>query len=144
MSLTITTLLTLVAMASGVYQTSPRTAYLKAIDVWLLVCFLFSFSVLVLYSVFVYVTIMKATKNVRGIAGLKDISLLNTIILQESSKSEGYVTSINHKSKVLLPILFGLFCIVFFAVVHMGGAADMDATNEYTVEHVKLVEVKAY
>jgi hypothetical protein len=53
MGLTITTLLTLVAMSNGVFQNSPRTSYLKSIDIWLLGCFTFAFTVLVVYAILI-------------------------------------------------------------------------------------------
>ncbi len=49
MGLCITTALTLVSMSNGLFSTAPRTSYLKAIDIWLLACFTFSFVVLIEY-----------------------------------------------------------------------------------------------
>merc|ERR1712165_626526 len=56
MALSITTTLTLVTLSNGLFNTSPRTSYLKAIDVWLLVCFLFSVTVLVEFCIIVFCT----------------------------------------------------------------------------------------
>ena len=54
MTLCITTLLTLVSMSTGTFSNSPRTAYLKAIDIWLFGCFTFCFAVLVIYCAIAY------------------------------------------------------------------------------------------
>ncbi len=46
MGLAVTTTLTLMGMVNSVFQTSPDTSYLKAMDVWLVTCFTFTFVVL--------------------------------------------------------------------------------------------------
>ena len=56
-SLTITMMLTVVSMSNGAFENSPQTSYLKAIDVWLLACFTFTFIVLVEFAVVVYVMV---------------------------------------------------------------------------------------
>ncbi len=62
MTLTITSTLTLVSMSTGLFNSSPRTSYLKAIDVFLLVCFLFTISVLIEFCVVIFIS--KKDKNV--------------------------------------------------------------------------------
>jgi hypothetical protein len=45
-ALGITTTLSLVSMSNGVFNNAPKTSYLKSIDVWILACISFTFSVL--------------------------------------------------------------------------------------------------
>ncbi len=49
MALAVTTTLTLQSMINSVFTEAPRTSYLKALDVWLVTCFVFTFLVLVEY-----------------------------------------------------------------------------------------------
>lgn len=56
MSLTITTVLAIITQCAGVFQTAPETSYFKAIDVWLMVCFNFTFLVLVEFIVIIFLT----------------------------------------------------------------------------------------
>ena len=56
MTLTITSTLTLVSMSTGLFNNSPRTSYLKAIDVFLLICFLFTISVLVEFCAVIFIS----------------------------------------------------------------------------------------
>jgi hypothetical protein len=54
MTLSITTCLTLVSMSNGVFTNSPRTSYLKAVDIWLLGSFSFAFVVLINFCHIIY------------------------------------------------------------------------------------------
>ncbi len=57
-------------MSTGLFRSSPRTSYLKAIDVFLLVCFSFSVVVLVVFCSVIYLNgEEKAKKVVRVVRG---------------------------------------------------------------------------
>ena len=64
MTLTITTLLTLVSMSNGVFNNSPRTSYLKRIDIWLLGCFSSAFAVLLVYTTLIFLNTRADSKMV--------------------------------------------------------------------------------
>ncbi|ODM99977.1 Glycine receptor subunit beta-type 4 [Orchesella cincta] len=51
MALCMTTLLTLTAMFSAVRQNTPNVSYVKALDIWMVVCIIFVFLTLVEYTV---------------------------------------------------------------------------------------------
>ncbi|XP_076041782.1 gamma-aminobutyric acid receptor subunit delta-like [Oratosquilla oratoria] len=63
MVLTITTLLTLVSMFNSVRGESPRVSYAKAVDLWMMVCIVFVFLVLVEYTV--VIRLRERAKNFR-------------------------------------------------------------------------------
>lgn len=50
MAICVTTLLTLSAMFSSVRQNMPSTSYLKALDLWMLTCVVFVFTVIIEYT----------------------------------------------------------------------------------------------
>ena len=47
-------MLSIVAMSNNVFADAPRTAYLKAIDIWILGCFSITFTTLLEYVVVIY------------------------------------------------------------------------------------------
>jgi hypothetical protein len=65
MSLCITTTLNLVSMSNGVFDSSPRTSYLKAIDIWMLICFSFTFAALLEFCIVIYLNKVKGAVQVR-------------------------------------------------------------------------------
>ncbi len=96
MTLCITTLLTLVAMSSGVFQNSPRTSYMKAIDVWLFGCFLSSFAVLLHFSVVVFLN--SRPENREGQPGL-------------SPYRRRVTAAVDRCGRVAMPVGFLLFSV---------------------------------
>ena len=56
MTLSITITLTIMSMMNSVTKEAPRTSYLKALDIWLVVCFVFTFLVLVQYCLVLYLS----------------------------------------------------------------------------------------
>ena len=56
MTLSITITLTLMSMMNSVTKEAPRTSYLKALDIWMGVCFVFTFLVLVEYCLVLYLS----------------------------------------------------------------------------------------
>ncbi len=56
MALAVTTTLTLQSMINSVFTEAPRTSYLKALDIWLVTCFVFTFLVLIEYCVVLYLS----------------------------------------------------------------------------------------
>ena len=56
MTLSITSTLTLMSMMNSVTKEAPQTSYLKALDIWMVVCFVFTFLVLVEYCLVLYLS----------------------------------------------------------------------------------------
>ena len=54
MTLSVTTCLTLIALSNNVYSSTPRTAYMKAIDLWMLFSFVITFINLLGFCVIVH------------------------------------------------------------------------------------------
>ena len=61
-SLGVTCVLTMTTQSSGIRQTLPPVSYVKAIDVWMMVCLLFVFAALLEFA-FVNVSIRKVDKQ---------------------------------------------------------------------------------
>ena len=64
-SLGVTCILTMTTQSSGIRQTLPPVSYVKAIDVWMLVCLMFVFGALLEFA-FVTVQIRQTTKYKPG------------------------------------------------------------------------------
>ena len=54
MTLSITTCLTIVALSTNVFASSPRTAYMKLIDMWMIICFKLTFTNVIVFCVITY------------------------------------------------------------------------------------------
>ena len=54
MTLTITTCLTIVALSTNVFASSPRTSYMKLIDLWMIICFQLTFTNVMAFCVITY------------------------------------------------------------------------------------------
>lgn len=133
MALSITTTLTLVTLSNGLFNTSPRTSYLKAIDVWLLVCFLFSVTVLVEFCVIVYFC-HRHTKHDRA----------NTTA-PPPRRSLSSAAKFEQLFRAILPIAFAVFCAAFAAAVTASGDGDeVGAVPGHTVAEMeeKVVSIK--
>merc|ERR1719323_1585625 len=105
MALSITTTLTLVTLSNGLFNTSPRTSYLKAIDVWLLVCFLFSVTVLVEFCVIVYFCNRRCSKQGQA----------NTTAAPPRRRLSPSGAKFEQLFRAILPIAFTVFCAAFAA-----------------------------
>ena len=51
MTLSITTCLTIIALSTNVFASSPRTAYMKLIDLWMIMCFKLTFTNVIVFCV---------------------------------------------------------------------------------------------
>ena len=54
MTLCITTCLTIVALSTNVFASSPRTSYMKLIDGWMIICFGLTFTNVLVFCVITY------------------------------------------------------------------------------------------
>ncbi len=127
MSLTITTLLTLVAMSTNVYSNAPRTSYLKAIDVWLMVCFCFCFAVMLAYSVL----ITCSTNNKEKKKKTADADPAASRMLRKQR-----MRLLNTRVGVAFLLLYVLFCIIFFTSLH-GMEVPDTAVEGYSLEKIE-------
>ena len=106
MALGITTMLSIVAMSNNVFDDAPRTAYLKAIDIWILGCFSITFTTLLEYVVVIYIE-----NFLEG-----DKPLFTKI------QAKGTKKNVNRKAlsqridsffRLILPILFVLLVVIY-------------------------------
>lgn len=134
-SLGVTCVLTMTTQSSGVRQTLPPVSYVKAIDVWMLVCLLFVFGALLEFA-YVNVTIRKIDKykpegtneadheNAAEGASKENESKLRMIVkLFLPSKGEKYQTDYAARAKradkisrLAFPVVFIVFMLIFFCV----------------------------
>ncbi len=87
-------------MSTGLFKNSPRTAYLKAIDIFLLVCFLFSVAVFVEFCTVLYA---HPQKPKIGQAGTADI---------------GCRIGDGGQNRAIQDSVFVVFLILFFSLVY--------------------------
>ncbi|XP_078594927.1 gamma-aminobutyric acid receptor subunit beta-2-like isoform X2 [Branchiostoma floridae x Branchiostoma japonicum] len=66
-SLGITTVLTMTTFITSARASVPRISYVKAIDVYLIICFLFSFGALIEYAIVNYTTLVRQKKETKRI-----------------------------------------------------------------------------
>jgi len=86
-SMVMMTLLTLMAMFSGVRQMTPKVSYVSMLDIWMLVCIIFIFLVLIEFAVV-------------------------TSLLRKQEKSTAEL--VDHFAIVILPTLFLTFNVVYW------------------------------
>ena len=63
MTLSITTCLTIVALSTNVFATSPRTSYMKLIDIWMIFCFKLTFTNVMVLCVITYMRLKVSIKQ---------------------------------------------------------------------------------
>ncbi len=103
MTLAITTTLTLMSMIGAVFESAPKTAYLKAIDIWLTSCFSVTFLNLLEFCVVLALTKSKD----RDRDGPDDKGVVTNGKVRVALLLESWC-------KVLIPLLFACFCIIFY------------------------------
>lgn len=137
-SLGVTCVLTMTTQSSGIRQTLPPVSYVKAIDVWMMVCLLFVFAALLEFA-FVNVSIRRTDaykpdktvtdcENPETVAG-KENKLKNMfkICMPRNADPEGAnsttridyaarAAKADHISRIAFPAVFILFMIVFYCV----------------------------
>ena len=89
MTLSVTTCLTLIALSNNVYSSTPRTAYLKAIDFWMLFSFVITFINLMAFCVIVYLDQM-CPKKERGISKRNSKKICPKVIFHPSWFKSSY------------------------------------------------------
>ncbi len=82
------TLLTLMAMFSGVRQSTPKVSYVSMLDIWMVMCIFFIFLVLI------------------------EFAIVTTLIRKHD---KGTAERIESTGIVVLPILFGTFNIIYWS-----------------------------
>ncbi|KAA0191904.1 hypothetical protein HAZT_HAZT002840 [Hyalella azteca] len=105
-TLCVTTLLTLTTLAGGVRQSLPRVSYVKAVDVWLVVCMLMVFAVLIEFTV----VNSLATRK-------KDPRLYKSPSGPMKMPSKTYISQarrIDEFSRALFPAFFFLFNVFYW------------------------------
>lgn len=96
--LVITSLLTLVSMHTGVRQSSPETSYVKAVDVWMIMCIVFSVFMLFEYGLVLF--IMKRKEETSSSVASQQLSPRST----ESARSDHSTQSKIAFQKVSPPV----------------------------------------
>lgn len=138
-SLGVTCVLTMTTQSSGIRQTLPPVSYVKAIDVWMMVCLLFVFAALLEFA-FVNVSIRKIDKQKDKYkaedtneayenpqtqatpASENKLKKVLTMCLPHKKDSEDMVdyaaraSRADKISRLAFPGIFILFMIVFFCV----------------------------
>ncbi|XP_071514730.1 glycine receptor subunit alpha-2-like isoform X2 [Panulirus ornatus] len=119
--LVITSLLTLVSAYSVDRQSSPKTDYVKAIDVWFFFCI--CLNVLVLFELAVVVTLrrqqhsLQLTQTIKGtttvISGAATERIQDMTRLSQLQRREAVIEL---TSKVVLPSLFLLFNLLYWPI----------------------------
>ena len=67
MTLSITTCLTIVALSTNVFASSPRTSYMKIIDIWMITCFELTFTIVMVFCVITYIRLkVNVTNCIQG------------------------------------------------------------------------------
>ena len=61
-TLSITTCLTIVALSTNVFASSPRTSYMKIIDIWMIICFKLTFANVMVFCVITYMRLKVGQK----------------------------------------------------------------------------------
>ena len=127
MTVNVTTLLVLTTLFIGISDTLPRTAYIKMIDIWLIVSIMIPFLEVILHTMMNKlhndgvneneVTLFEApnlspeqrnqNKNSNNMKASKKISQQKRKILVKTLEILGLV---------VLPLLYILFCIIFFTI----------------------------
>lgn len=87
-SMVMMTLLTLMAMFSGVRQSTPKVSYVSMLDIWMVMCIFFIFLVLI------------------------EFAIVTTLIRKHD---KGTAERIESTGIVVLPILFGTFNIIYWS-----------------------------
>jgi hypothetical protein len=75
-SLGVTCVLTMTTQSSGIRQSLPPVSYVKAIDIWMLVCLLFVFAALLEFA---YVNVLKRKKSKKS-TNHEDINEVNDTV----------------------------------------------------------------
>ncbi|XP_053398898.1 glycine receptor subunit alpha-2-like [Mercenaria mercenaria] len=135
-SLGVTCVLTMTTQSSGIRQSLPPVSYVKAIDVWMFVCLLFVFAALLEFA---YVNVLQRKKSKMAIkpddknggndtgsgqtkeddATVKQSTLIEclTKAFSRTKADEQMVAKrTDIISRVLFPLSFLLFLIIFFSV----------------------------
>lgn len=122
MTLAITTCLTHMSMINGALEKAPRTSYLKAIDIWLVTCFGFTFSVLIEFCLVISLTqspaIVTHGENETQVKA-KKIQVPKNYI-QNDGKIErlsSIAFMLEKWTKVILPLFFLSFLVIFIGYV---------------------------
>ena len=101
MTLAITTTLTLMGMMNSVFNNSPITSYLKAIDCFLVGCFGFTFAVLAEFCA--VIALMRTACNERS--------------ERKRRHKQNLARRIERWAKLVLPLMFAIAIGTFFVVV---------------------------
>ena len=128
MTLAITTTLTLIAMTNNVVDKSPKTAYIKVMDIWLTSCFGFTFLVLVEFCA--VIKLSSSTSRVSDVKG------------REERKGEKYLKTasfLEKWAKLCLPLTFFVAVLVFFIVV-MHGPSFIER-EDMTIEPIHMMQM---
>jgi hypothetical protein len=122
MTLAITTTLTLVSMMNSEIDKMPKTAYLKALDIWMITCFTFTFMVLTEFCIVLALTVEgpecfrvefnSFNSHKKGLGGHALKKAPKQRQIERAFMIETY-------SKFVLPLLFYSFTFVFFAVCYL-------------------------
>jgi len=89
-SMVMMTLLTLMAMFSGIRQSTPKVSYVSMLDIWMVMCIFFIFLVLIEFAVV-------------------------TSLIRRHQKSNA--ERIEKLGTIVLPILFGIFNIIYWFTI---------------------------
>eukprot|EP00095_Tigriopus_kingsejongensis_P012268 maker-scaffold394_size185225-snap-gene-0.24 protein:Tk12268 transcript:maker-scaffold394_size185225-snap-gene-0.24-mRNA-1 annotation:"glycine receptor subunit alpha-2" len=79
-SMVMMTMLTLMAMFSGVRQNTPKVSYISFLDIWMIMCVLFIFMVLIEFSI-VSALIRRGKRNIADIIEKVGLVLIPSLIL---------------------------------------------------------------
>ncbi|XP_042211482.1 glutamate-gated chloride channel alpha-like [Homarus americanus] len=120
-ALVITALLTLVSTFVAARQSSPETDYVKAIDVWFFVCL--CLNVFCLFQFAVIITLRRRQKAVTPETGKSKSMIGGTaaLVASRSAQNDAHLSRAQRweaitelASKILLPIIFLLFNIIYW------------------------------
>ncbi|XP_068234458.1 uncharacterized protein [Palaemon carinicauda] len=112
--LVITSLLTLVSMHTAVRQSSPETSYIKAVDIWMFMCIVLS--VLILFEYGLVLIFRKYRPFQSSLSPVQPIVLKNTENRRVTTpaKQVNYEEWIERGTRILIPVLFLLFNLVYW------------------------------
>ncbi|TRY70557.1 hypothetical protein TCAL_02346 [Tigriopus californicus] len=149
MTLAITTCLTHMSMINGALEKAPRTSYLKAIDIWLITCFAFTFSILVEFCLVISLTQASALKEMVTEVGSRDnhtkpkkVKSQKEFSLDKKNvaRSLKIAYMMERWAKIILPFFFSTFFVIF--VGYVTSTQVFDNPSNVTKKALNVMKVR--
>ncbi|XP_074640095.1 glycine receptor subunit alpha-2-like [Tubulanus polymorphus] len=111
------TVLTMTTQSTGVRTALPKVSYIKAIDLWMMMCLLFVFFAMIESALVAFLSTVKSQSDSGNDIQLSELKDGKQEQQSDDSRQRLKIAKkIDFFSRILFPVLFLLFVIIYFAV----------------------------